>query len=58
MYNIETDRGETKDIASQRPDVVNELSADYFNWAEKTGVVDYERIKPKGVSNIPGDVKK
>ena len=58
LYNIETDRGETKDIASQRPDVVNELSADYFNWAEKTGVVDYERIKPKGVSNIPGDVKK
>jgi arylsulfatase len=58
LYNIETDRGETKDLAGQYPNIVNELSADYFKWAERTGVVDYERIKPKGVSSIPGDSKK
>ncbi len=54
LYDIENDRGETKDLANQRPDIVNELSADYFKWAELTGVVDYERIKPKGGFIIPG----
>ena len=46
LYDLDTDRGETTDIASSRTDIVNELSADYAKWAEKTGVVDYEKIKP------------
>jgi arylsulfatase A-like enzyme len=55
LYNLETDRGETTDLASERTDIVNELSADYFKWAEQTGVVDYEKIKPApGVFSIPG----
>jgi arylsulfatase A-like enzyme len=54
LYDLETDRGETKDLAGQYPNVVNELSGEYFKWAEKTGVVDYEKIKPKGGFLIPG----
>jgi arylsulfatase A-like enzyme len=54
LYDLEADRGETKDLAAQYPNVVNELSADYFKWAERTGVVDYDKIKPKGGFFIPG----
>jgi arylsulfatase A-like enzyme len=46
LYDLLNDRGETTDLAASRTDIVNELSADYFRWAEKTGVVDYEKIKP------------
>lgn len=48
LYNIEEDRGETNDLAAKNPQLVNELSAAYFEWAKRTGVVEYERIKPKG----------
>jgi arylsulfatase len=54
LYDLETDRGETKNVASQNPQVVNELSADYFKWADRTGVVDYEKIKPAQPMQIPG----
>lgn len=54
LYDIEADHGETKDLADTRTDLVNELSADYFKWAEKNGVVDYDKIKPAGGFNIPG----
>ena len=57
LYDLENDRGETKDLSGERTDVVNELSADYFKWAEKTGVVDYEKIKPKDAAPIPGSSK-
>jgi arylsulfatase A-like enzyme len=46
LYDLEKDRGETSNLAASRTEIVNELSADYFRWAEKTGVVDYEKIKP------------
>ncbi|MDB5273994.1 MAG: sulfatase [Chitinophagaceae bacterium] len=55
LYDLETDRGETKDLAEQRADVVNELSADYTKWAERTGVVDYDKIKPATGGGLPGD---
>ncbi|MBC9911552.1 arylsulfatase [Chitinophaga varians] len=48
LYNIEEDRGETNDLAAKNPQLVNELSAAYFEWAQRTGVVEYEQIKPKG----------
>ncbi len=48
LYNIEEDRGETTDLAAKNPQLVNELSAAYFEWAKRTGVVEYEQIKPKG----------
>jgi arylsulfatase A-like enzyme len=54
LYDLEKDRGETTDISTQHPDIVNELSAKYFEWAKKTGVEDYDKIKPKGGFQIPG----
>lgn len=46
LYDLEKDRGETTDLAAANTEIVNELSADYFKWADKTGVVDYDKIKP------------
>ena len=34
--------------------IVNELSSDYFKWADRTGVVDYDKIKPSQPMTIPG----
>lgn len=47
LYDFDTDRGETNDIADKNPEVVNELSAEYVEWAKVTGVVDYDRVRPK-----------
>ncbi|UYQ93977.1 arylsulfatase [Chitinophaga horti] len=46
LYNIANDRAETQNVASRYPQVVNELSAAYFDWAKKNDVVDYDKIKP------------
>jgi arylsulfatase A-like enzyme len=53
LYDLQKDRGETTDLAASRTEIVNELSADYFRWAEKTGVVDYEKIKPANQIGSP-----
>ncbi|HLO45735.1 MAG TPA: arylsulfatase [Leadbetterella sp.] len=53
LYDLENDRGETKDLAETHPDVVNRLSTSYNQWAEKTGVVEYSKIRP-GNELIPG----
>ena len=47
LYDLEADRGETTDLAAKFPGVVNELSAAYADWAERTGVVDYSKLAPK-----------
>lgn len=54
LYDLSKDRGETTDLANQLPEIVNELSAEYFKWAERTGVVDYDKIKPARPMQIPG----
>jgi arylsulfatase len=46
LYDLDQDRGETNDVATKNTQVVNELSAAYFDWAKQTGVVEYEKIKP------------
>ncbi len=53
LYDIENDRGETKDIAEANPEVVNKLSIAYTIWAEKTGVVEYSKFKAPN-ELIPG----
>lgn len=53
LYDLSKDRGETKNLASQHPQIVNELSSEYFKWAERTGVVDYDKIKPTQPMQIP-----
>ena len=53
LYNLENDRGETNNLAQQNPGIVNDLSAKYFDWADKTGVVEYSKFKQKN-ELIPG----
>ncbi|PRY27837.1 arylsulfatase [Spirosoma oryzae] len=53
LFDLTSDRGETKNLADARTDLVNELAADYVRWAEKNGVVDYDRIKPQN-DILPG----
>jgi len=54
LYDLSKDRGETTDISGKFPDIVNQLASEYFKWAEKTGVVDYDKIKPSQPMQIPG----
>ncbi|GLU56070.1 arylsulfatase [Dyadobacter frigoris] len=59
LYDLEKDRSENNDLSAVNTEIVNELSADYFKWADKTGVVDYEKIKPANPNGAPaaGPVK-
>ncbi|WP_433832329.1 arylsulfatase [Flavobacterium anhuiense] len=57
LYDLEADRGETTNVAAQNPGIVNNLSAKYFDWADKTGVVEYSKFKQKG-ELIPGAAAK
>jgi arylsulfatase A-like enzyme len=47
LYDLEKDRGETTDVANENPQIVRELSFDYVQWSARTGVVEYETVKPK-----------
>jgi arylsulfatase A-like enzyme len=38
LYNIAEDRTELKNLAKEMPDKVNEMSAQWSEWAEKTKV--------------------
>lgn len=53
LYDIENDRGETKDLSNIHPEIVNKLSTSYNEWAESTGVVEYSKIRPQN-ELIPG----
>lgn len=57
LYNIEKDRGETKDLAQSNPEIVNQLAAKYLEWTEKTGVVEYNKLQ-QGNEFIPGAADK
>jgi arylsulfatase len=47
LYDLEADRGETKDVARQHHDIVSQLSTKYFEWAKETGVVDFSTIEDR-----------
>jgi arylsulfatase len=57
LYDLESDRGETTNVAQKNEGIVNQLSAKYFEWAEKTGVVEYSKFKQKS-ELIPGAAAK
>jgi arylsulfatase len=38
LYNMDTDRGETTDVAAQHPDIVAELTADWVAYVNRVGV--------------------
>jgi arylsulfatase len=41
LYDIDADRTELDDLASARPDLVDELAAAWRTWAERVGVVPW-----------------
>jgi arylsulfatase A-like enzyme len=45
LYDLKSDRAETKDLAAAHPEKVRELEKMFLNWAEKVGVVDWNTIK-------------
>ncbi len=46
LYDLEKDRGETEDLAALYPEIVRDLAWEYVQWAARTGVTEYETIKP------------
>jgi arylsulfatase A-like enzyme len=45
LYDIGSDRVESRDLAKSRPEVVRELASEYERWAERCGVIDFGRLK-------------
>jgi arylsulfatase A-like enzyme len=49
LYNIVQDRSETSDLAAQNPEKVKALTALYEQWANRIGVIPFEKLdKRKG----------
>jgi arylsulfatase A-like enzyme len=46
LYDVEADRGENNNLAAANPEIVERLKAEYAKWAEKNGVVDYNKLRP------------
>jgi arylsulfatase A-like enzyme len=44
LYDIDVDRAELHDQAASRPDVVTELSEAWAIWANRVGVIPWERV--------------
>jgi len=45
LYNLETDRTETRNLAQKFPKKVAELAEEHATWSKKVGVVDWHTIK-------------
>ncbi len=41
LYNLRSDRTETKDLAKEKPEILSSMVADYDIWAQKVGVMPY-----------------
>lgn len=57
LYNLDKDRTETTDLASQYPKMVSQLSSEFDNWAKRVGVIPWAEAKnysvyPKGRFNF------
>jgi arylsulfatase A-like enzyme len=47
LYDIDTDRAESRNLAAAKPELVRELSAEFDRWADRCGVVPWSEIAPK-----------
>lgn len=54
LYDLETDRVETNDLAKQHPEIVKELAAEWQKWAVRTGAMP----KPEKSANMNEKIKK
>jgi arylsulfatase A-like enzyme len=51
LYDLSTDRTESKNLAAERPELVRELAAEYDGWAKRTNVLPWDEvIKRKSTS--------
>lgn len=57
LYNMENDRTERDDLASNEPAKVAELSALYDQWAERADVVPWEEIRKSDAARKPRSKK-
>ena len=48
MYDIEADRTETRDLASEHPELVGELTALWDGWAARCGGAAVGRLAAAG----------
>ena len=44
LYDIENDRGETTDLASEQRELCAELEGEWSRWAERTGVIPWSDV--------------
>lgn len=44
LYDISKDRSELNDLSASKPEIVNKLSKEYDQWAEKVGVLPYNKV--------------
>ena len=49
LYDVETDRSESRNLAAKRPDVVGRLSAAYDQWATRVGARPWTEAKDYSV---------
>jgi arylsulfatase len=47
LYNIKTDRSELNDLSAQYPDKVTAMIALYNQWAERAGVIPFEKLEKR-----------
>jgi arylsulfatase len=47
LFDIETDRTESHDLAAAKPEIVHDLKAKYDSWAARCGVIDHSSLKKK-----------
>lgn len=47
LYDLDADRTEMQDLAHKHPEKVKELAAMYERWARRTGVVPFEKVRPR-----------
>jgi arylsulfatase len=54
LYNIETDRTESHNLAAEKPDILADLSAEYDRWAHRCDVVPWPQITAKRPATTDG----
>ena len=47
LYDLQTDRRESHDLAKDRPEVVADLTAEWDRWTKRVGVVPWPEIEAK-----------
>ncbi len=55
LYDLSTDRSETRDVADQHPQLVSELAVQYDRWASRTGARPHARclrMQPSSQSQL------